>query len=374
MVFIVIFMLFYISLVSSTNKRPRKYVDLEDDELYRTLSSLSLQDSLHEYFNHGLPSSYDDSDSITVILTQYKRNHSEKQLNAILSQQRVRITQIYITQDENHVDLAFLDDIIDNIRKNHGNYAHIPPIKRLHNRDANFKYYGRFTLPLLVDTKFTAIFDDDIISGVNFLALCLEVIQEHNSLCGHAGQVLTPSGYLYVTPPFDRPVEVDYIMQTWIFRTEWIRFYWSDMMVTFSQAEDISFSMTLFKNAGIRSILAPQPAQDLTLWGVLPAYDHLGGDEHATHQKRSSTMFRWAITMYWIEAGYIPLTVRPILHETPVPGRVFNPIKSMQQSGILPSEEEYRRNHSMGVDIARTFIAVSPSESGKKQFSAVIDT
>ena len=37
---------------------------------------------------------------------------------------------------------------------------------------------------------------------------------------------------------------------------------------------------------------------------------YIGIDEHATFKKRCSTMLRWAINIYWIEKGYIPLVVR----------------------------------------------------------------
>jgi hypothetical protein len=83
-------------------------------------------------------------------------------------------------------------------------------------------------------------------------------------------------------------------------------------MPSFSQAEDISFSMTLFKNNGIRSIVPHQPEENPSLTGSIMVL-HSGDDIHATHIKKCSSMLRWAIIMYWINAGYTPLALRSYL-------------------------------------------------------------
>jgi hypothetical protein len=82
-----------------------------------------------------------------------------------------------------------------------------------------------------------------------------------------------------------------------------------EKMPTFSQAEDISFSMTLQMNAGIRSVVPHQPADDESLVGSILDL-HIGDDEHATYAQKCSGMLRWAVNKYWIERGFVPMAWR----------------------------------------------------------------
>lgn len=349
----------FLSHVVPETYRPRKYIDLDDERLYNSLSSIKLGDSMHEFFRDGLPSLYDDSDSITVIMTQYKRNYTEMQLNLILQQEGVKISQIFIQQNENHVNLSFLNQLIENLH-----YPHLPPIKWIHNRDENFKFYGRFALPLVIDTTYTIILDDDIGHGSRFFAHCLNIVDKYNAICGHAGEIITPTFAALYFAPMEVSTRVDYLIQTFVFRTEWIRYFWRESMPTFSQAEDISFSLTLFKNAGITAIIASSPERELGLWGSLPEHDR-GSDQHSTMKKKSSSILRWSITLYWIEAGYLPLALRSTLQPNFVNDGLYDGLNFLRSNRDIPSEDSLRRElDEFGPhQLLKNYIKVPPKDS-----------
>ena len=162
-----------------------KYIDLNDDQLAHSLQNLSHNDSMISFFNNASPQSFAETPTITVILNQYKRNHIERQINMILNQTlRNNIIQIYIYQNENHIDLT---DIINNYNEHAAamfEYTYFPTLKLIHNKHENFRYHGRFTLPLLIDTEYVAIFDDDIIAGERYLENCLRLVRDENVTCG----------------------------------------------------------------------------------------------------------------------------------------------------------------------------------------------
>ena len=78
------------------------------------------------------------NEKINVILTVWKRNNLEEQLEAIQNQ-TADIDTVYVYQNESHVDISHL--------KSKYNFQHV------HMKDTNFKFHGRFTLPLLFETK-----------------------------------------------------------------------------------------------------------------------------------------------------------------------------------------------------------------------------
>ena len=162
-----------------------KYIDLNDDQFVDSLQNLSHNDSMISFFNNCISQSFTENPTITVILNQYKRNHLERQIYMILNQTlRNNIIKIYIYQNEKHVDLT---DIINNYNEHAAamfEYTYFPTIKLIHNKHENFRYHGRFTLPLLIDTEFVAIFDDDIIAGERYLENCLRLVREENVVCG----------------------------------------------------------------------------------------------------------------------------------------------------------------------------------------------
>lgn len=290
----------------------RKYVDMNSRDVIDELISINSGDDVSKIFHESL----DRHPSISVILASYKRNYTLEQLQAVLSQS-ILVEKIYIYQNENHVNLEYLDNFIqklcyDGDQESGGCYMNgqwIPKVIVLHNKQENFRYHGRFSVPLLLDTTYVAIFDDDIIPGEYYIENCKRVTEQFHAVCGAAGQILAPNRKIMAFPPVDDDLEVDSVGWSWFARVDWMKYMWSDSMPTFSQAEDISFGMSLWKNARIRSFVVRQPADDRRYWGSVT---HYGDDDHASYKTSCAGMMRWAVNMYWIQRGFIPLAVRQV--------------------------------------------------------------
>ena len=87
-----------------------------------------------------------------ILLTQYKRNNLDQQLDALKSAS-VDTSDVIVYQNENHVDLQLL--------KSKYNF-------QLIKSDFNTKYFGRFYHLLNYDVTFCLVLDDDIIPEKNF--------------------------------------------------------------------------------------------------------------------------------------------------------------------------------------------------------------
>ena len=108
---------------------------------------------------------------ITVLLTVWKRDNFLQQLNAI-KEQTANVERIVVYQNENHVDLKQYQD---------GSWEHIQS-------STNLKYHGRFTLPLLFTSEYTAIFDDDTIPAPQWLDHCITTSKKLNCIIGANGR------------------------------------------------------------------------------------------------------------------------------------------------------------------------------------------
>eukprot|EP01041_Mallomonas_annulata_P001578 gene1578-3051_t len=179
---------------------------------------------------------HQDEQSVTIIMTVYKRNTSEMQLKALLNQTAAhRIRSIIIYQDKNYIDLQFLKDSIKVMnRQNNNNNINNIPIHFIHSKTKNFKYHGRFAAALLLTSTSTStsayvmIMDDDTVPQCGWLALALETSQIHNAVVGPTGMVLSRDQQYVVAPPTDYDMEVDYVGHCWLFRSDWVRYLWRD--------------------------------------------------------------------------------------------------------------------------------------------------
>jgi hypothetical protein len=103
-----------------------------------------------------------DPGKVTLVLSVFKRQYLYEQLKRALQQSHPP-SSLFIYQNERHVDV---DYIVDNFRAYEDTRG--VPI-HLVRSDENFKYHGRFMLPLAFKTEFTCIWDDDILPGYRWL-------------------------------------------------------------------------------------------------------------------------------------------------------------------------------------------------------------
>ena len=226
--------------------------------------------------------------SINVILTVWKRNNLEEQLEAIQNQ-TVDVDQIYVYQNESHIDITSL--------KEKYNFKHV------HSKDMNFKFHGRFTLPLLFDTEFTAIFDDDTIPNSGWLEHCRKLCLQKNCIVGANCRNYNGFGSGLCDGKLnDTPIKCDIVGHCWFFRTEWIHYMWKEHPPTYENGEDIHFCASCKIHGGIDSYLPTQTIEHQENWGDTKPI--LGADENATWKKSEHNSLRKELYEYWIGKGW----------------------------------------------------------------------
>ena len=222
---------------------------------------------------------------INVILTVWKRNNLEEQLEAI-SKQTADISEVYVYQNESHVDISHL--------KSKYNFNHV------HSKDMNFKFHGRFTLPLLFTSEYTVIFDDDTIPNVGWLKHCLEVSKKRNCIVGGNGRNYSGIGDRDCCGGHE-DVAVDIVGHCWFFKTEWIHHMWRDPVVTFDNGEDIQLCASAKVYGDIDSYFPSQSSPEI--WGDIKQ-QQLGVDEHASFKRGGHTETRQKLYEHWMRKGW----------------------------------------------------------------------
>ena len=246
--------------------------------------------------------------SIGVILTVYKRSHYQNQLYSILSQ-TISPKVIYIWRNESHVDVQ-IDRRILEIAERNGTEIH-----HIHSKTKNFKFHGRFTIPLLIDTEYSVIFDDDTIPAPRWFENCLRALHKHNAIVGANGRIMVPAGTVEGDElgvgdgaQVNEDTIVDFVGHCWFFKREWIHHMWSFYPNTFENGEDIHFAASCSIRAGIRCVVPRQLPSELYAWG--DTQNHLGIDEHATWRKPNHTPIRKGVKDHWINLGWKPINLK----------------------------------------------------------------
>jgi len=236
---------------------------------------------------------------ISVILNVYKRPHMlERQIEAIKNQ------SIPIKSENIHVWYNFACDI-----------QPLPNDKAIktYNCNWNTKFWGRFTLPLLVTTEYVVMFDDDIIPQKDWLKNCLNTINkpESNGILGGSGVIVKAKSYL----PFDKlgwngqhldtTKRVDLVGHSWFFRQEWSKYLWYEKPSTWNNGEDIMFSYLAQKYGRINTFVPPHPESNKALWSCdFNIGVQVGNDENASWTKGTHYGERDAIVAYCINNGW----------------------------------------------------------------------
>lgn len=209
-----------------------------------------------------------------------------------INQQTLRdCSDVYVWQNDDHLDLSGLRD-------KYG-FEHIHSHK-------NMKFHGRFALPLLLDTEYTVILDDDTLPNPKWLEKCVSLCSSNNCVVGGNGRIVLvhPQFDVYDELCVDDPAsdtEVDYVGHCWFFRTEWIRHFWSFPQPTFQTGEDISFCAALKIAAGIRSFVSGKAK-----WEEIGDSDRrkYGTDTNSSYTTESGKIRRDVVFPWWRERGW----------------------------------------------------------------------
>lgn len=212
---------------------------------------------------------------ISVILNVYKRPYTlEKQIESLLSQ------SIKIKTEDIHVWYNNVDGLEQPLPKNQN--------IKTYKCNYNTKFFGRFTIPLLCQTPYIALLDDDIIPGKKWFENCLNTIEKTNSILGASGVITNGKTYIpnqkvgWNGLKNEIPVEVDLVGHGWFFKQEWAKFMWLESPPSWDNGEDMFFSYVSQKN-GIKTMVPPHPLTDVELWGNNPNLDNNWGIDKNAH-------------------------------------------------------------------------------------------
>lgn len=236
---------------------------------------------------------------ISVILNVYKRPHMlEKQIDAILSQ------SVDILPENIHIWYNKSDTL-----------QLLPQNKEIKTYQSNWntKFFGRFTLPLLVTTPYVAIFDDDIIPQTNWFQNCLTTInnEKTNGILGGSGVILKQKSYVPLLKigwngtHNTSTSRVDLVGHAWFFRQEWSKYLWYETPISWDNGEDIMFSFLAQKYGGINTFVPPHPESDKSQWSTDYKIGwETGCDENASWKLKSHIQERNRIAISCINNGW----------------------------------------------------------------------
>lgn len=202
---------------------------------------------------------------ITAILTVWKRNHLEEQLESLLQQTLVP-SCIWVQQMQQNVNI---DSIIEKFQSRI-KYTYF---------SSNKGVFGRFESVMdNVDTSYTFIIDDDIIPGKCFLNDALQLSIHKNAIVSPAGRII-PDWTIFPDKALDREymekyfigdglcypfnycksdTNVDFGNNAWLFRTEWMKYFSAFLPLTRKSGEDIHLSATCSLLGGIKTFVPKQ--------------------------------------------------------------------------------------------------------------------
>jgi hypothetical protein len=237
-----------------------------------------------------------NKDNLTVIIGIWKRDSTEEIINLIESQTiSDNISDIIIWQNDNHIDIS------DLVKKY--NFAHI------HSVNKNWKFHARFTLPLLVNTKYCIVLDDDTLIGPKYLEECIRFSQAHDDkviICSNGRDINNPSQpnnqAWYESSDTKSPIEVDFGGHSWFFKTDIIHYMWKDHSRNFDSGEDIELCASAQVFGNIKTFVLGTEDRDAMgdmdrlKYGIVNASS--GADLDAHYAARGKMI------SYWINKGW----------------------------------------------------------------------
>ena len=227
-------------------------------------------------FNRASSESSPREGGITAILNMYARSeYLPSQIEALRNQTRPP-DEIWVwcnRSDQPQYDVSGLCDRL--VVSNH-----------------NWKFFGRFALALMAETKYVALFDDDMLPQPGWLKSCLETASqpETNGILGGCGIRLPVAGGYSGGERFGWPgshcddtVEVDLVGHTWFMEKDHLRHMWREEPYSFGNGEDIHLSYSAQKYGGIKTFVPPHPPEKKEIWSSDPIEARARGGDAAAH-------------------------------------------------------------------------------------------
>jgi hypothetical protein len=187
-----------------------------------------------------------------VVLTQYKRNHLEKQLFQI-EKQTLKPKYVVVFQNENHVDISNLKDKY--------NFIHIKS-------DYNTKFFGRFASCFTFPVDICIVMDDDIIPGINCFKNYIDQCIEYDAIIGGNGRIGINNIYRkHFKIQGDVGVRhhtqlVDFVGHLWCFKKNMLYNMFSIKPYTYDTGEDMHLCFSSKIKENVKSYIAKQINKD----------------------------------------------------------------------------------------------------------------
>jgi len=240
----------------------------------------SVLENISSSFTNNKISQYD----IVIVLTVWKRNNLEKQLNLVKNQNilKNKTANIIIFQNSNHISVQ---NIIDKW-KNSNTFSDKMNINFIQS-PFDTGYFGRFIIPLtssVSDNSYFFICDDDVIWGSRYFENMIRVVDE-GALATRAGRIVNkdfieiPQAYNAwekdIQVCFNEDIEYDFGIHIWAGRISWLRKAWNHIPISLENCEDfwISAALKSFYNIPTKTPKCPCPNGDPIIPDMCAASD-----------------------------------------------------------------------------------------------------
>ena len=279
--------------------------------------------------------------SITAILTLFKR--PETLIEQLTSIQNQSITPEQIIIWQNCVEGIKMPEIPEYLNKNVTTII----------SSKNFGVWARFSVGMLVNTKYICVFDDDTIPGSDWFNNCVETMKTHRGLLGTIGLRFVPGNEYkclrrigWADYNNHNTERVDIVGHAWFFEKEWLSYFleyhpnYDEMLCS---GEDILFSYVLQKH-GINTYVPPHPINNMKLWGSMPetAWKYGVSPVAITADLNSGIKFDNALKLF-INCGFKTMNnSRLIGNSVDHLDQIFQKIHNNEYFGVIrPSDGEW---------------------------------
>jgi len=249
------------------------------------------------------------SESITVVLSGYKRQHLKEQVDAIRNQS-VPVKEIFYWQNT-VPGFSYEEETYSELNSALSNY--------------NYGVWARFAYALNAKTDYVCVLDDDTIPGSRWLENCLNTHKTHPGLLGGIGLRFKDGTYTldqlsdgkYTRYGWDsnpicvgnnlEPVDVDIVGHSWFFARDLLSVFWREIPAqhwTMLCGEDIHFSHMIQKYTDMKTYVPPHPSNDTSMWSSLKAALY-GSDQHATAYINLGSGEMAKYLQYCIDDGFV---------------------------------------------------------------------
>lgn len=253
------------------------------------------------------------SASVTVVITVWKRDYLQEQLEALLNQ-TVLPEQIWIIHYEHHIDPRTVVD----------QYLPVFPSIFIIQSDLNLKYFGRFSIAKHVSSEYVWLLDDDIIPGKSWLERSCKKCAELNAVISCTGRIIPQGDFLpekglngeiqkYFIGDCYQPgtmnycpadTLVDFACNSYFIKSQWLTDFWAIWPSTFLSGEDIHLSASLKVMRNVDTVVLAQSCED-TSGNLKKDYSR---DEHSSWLKPGFFEIRETILRNMIEnRGWKPI-------------------------------------------------------------------